>query len=119
MFVTRIKGCNENKGFCKENEDFVCMEMYVIGKDFPCLVWSCSNLVLQLVGPLVLATNPILDELLKEFRDELLDTTVVDEEADCNPIRDIEELERLLAKDPQSSFTEIKALHVGKDNRRL
>nr|GEV34862.1 ribonuclease H-like domain-containing protein [Tanacetum cinerariifolium] len=26
--------------------------MYVIGKDFPCLVWSCPNLVLQLVGPL-------------------------------------------------------------------
>nr|GEY91270.1 hypothetical protein [Tanacetum cinerariifolium] len=28
------------------------MAMYVTGKDFPCLVWSCPNLVLQLVGRL-------------------------------------------------------------------
>nr|GFB37030.1 phytochrome B [Tanacetum cinerariifolium] len=40
----------------------------------------------------------ILDELLEEFRDKLLDITVVDEEADCKSARDIEELERLLAK---------------------
>ncbi|GJZ09188.1 hypothetical protein Tco_0543471 [Tanacetum coccineum] len=53
------------------------------------------------------ATDPILDELLEEFRDELLDITVVDEEADCNPTRDIEKLERLLTKYPQSYFMEI------------
>nr|GEV31280.1 retrovirus-related Pol polyprotein from transposon TNT 1-94 [Tanacetum cinerariifolium] len=46
------------------------------------------------------ATNPVLDELLEEFRDELLVNTVVDKEADYNPTRDVEELERLLAKDP-------------------
>ncbi|GJR62804.1 putative reverse transcriptase domain-containing protein [Tanacetum coccineum] len=38
------------------------------------------------------ATNPILDELLKEFGYELLDNTVVDKEGDCNPTRDIEEV---------------------------
>ncbi|GJY79964.1 hypothetical protein Tco_0492715 [Tanacetum coccineum] len=46
------------------------------------------------------ATKSILDELLKEFGDEILNITVVDEEADCNPTKDIEELERLLTKDP-------------------
>ncbi|GJX08030.1 hypothetical protein Tco_0195962 [Tanacetum coccineum] len=46
------------------------------------------------------ATKLILDELLKEFRDEILNVTMVDEEANFNPTRDIEELERLLAKDP-------------------
>nr|GEZ88240.1 phytochrome B [Tanacetum cinerariifolium] len=40
----------------------------------------------------VSATNHILDELLKEFGDELLDTTMVDGDADCNPIMDIEDL---------------------------
>ncbi|GJY83223.1 hypothetical protein Tco_0496599 [Tanacetum coccineum] len=45
-------------------------------------------------------TNPILDELLKEFGDELLDTTMLNDGEDCNPIKDIEELERILAKDP-------------------
>ncbi|GJZ29288.1 hypothetical protein Tco_0573935 [Tanacetum coccineum] len=48
------------------------------------------------------------DQLLEEFRDELLVTTMVDKEADCNPTREVKELERLLAKDPQSYFTEIK-----------
>ncbi|GJU04968.1 hypothetical protein Tco_1121398 [Tanacetum coccineum] len=56
----------------------------------------------------VSTTNLILDELLEEFRDDLLDITVVDEEEDYNPTRDIEDLERLIAKDHQSSFTEIK-----------
>ncbi|GKB49515.1 hypothetical protein Tco_0900268, partial [Tanacetum coccineum] len=46
------------------------------------------------------ATKPILDELLEEFREEMLNVTMVDEEADFNPTKDIEELERLLAKDP-------------------
>ncbi|GKD78851.1 hypothetical protein Tco_1341472, partial [Tanacetum coccineum] len=46
------------------------------------------------------ATKSILDKLLKEFEDEILNVTMVDEEADFNPTNDIEELERLLAKDP-------------------
>ncbi|GJZ87654.1 hypothetical protein Tco_0659264 [Tanacetum coccineum] len=46
------------------------------------------------------ATNSILDELLEEFKDEIVNVTMVDEEADSNATRDIEELERLLAKDP-------------------
>nr|GEU38422.1 hypothetical protein [Tanacetum cinerariifolium] len=43
------------------------------------------------------ATKLILDELLEEFGDEILNITMVDEEADFNPTKDIEELERLLA----------------------
>ncbi|GJX59590.1 hypothetical protein Tco_0290980 [Tanacetum coccineum] len=39
------------------------------------------------------ATDPILDELLEEFGDELLNITVDNEEKICNPTRDIEELE--------------------------
>ncbi|GKA54874.1 hypothetical protein Tco_0753823 [Tanacetum coccineum] len=54
------------------------------------------------------AVASALDELLKEFRDEILIVTMVDDEADFNPTKDIEELERLLAKDPQSYFTEIQ-----------
>ncbi|GKC79974.1 hypothetical protein Tco_1130748, partial [Tanacetum coccineum] len=53
------------------------------------------------------ATKSILDDLLEEFRDEILNVTMVDERAKCNPAKDIEELERLLAKEPQSNFTEI------------
>ncbi|GJS51660.1 hypothetical protein Tco_0625022 [Tanacetum coccineum] len=53
--------------------------------------------------------NPIL-ELLEEFGDELLDITMVDEEADCNPTRDVDELDCLIAKDHQSSLTEIKEI---------
>ncbi|GJT03161.1 hypothetical protein Tco_0824330 [Tanacetum coccineum] len=53
------------------------------------------------------ATKLILDELLEEFGDEILNVTMVDEEADFNPTKDKEELERLLAKDPQSHFTDI------------
>ncbi|GJY22760.1 hypothetical protein Tco_0396418, partial [Tanacetum coccineum] len=44
------------------------------------------------------ASKSILDELLEEFRDEILNVTMVDEEAEFNPTKDIEELERLLAK---------------------
>ncbi|GJT81258.1 hypothetical protein Tco_1055600 [Tanacetum coccineum] len=58
------------------------------------------------------ATKSILDELLEEFGDEIMNVTMVDEEVDSNPTRDIEELERLLAKDPQSHFIEIQV--VGK-----
>nr|GEU70603.1 hypothetical protein [Tanacetum cinerariifolium] len=35
------------------------------------------------------ATKSILDEILEEFRDEIVNVTVVDEEADCNPTKDI------------------------------
>nr|GEV27570.1 hypothetical protein [Tanacetum cinerariifolium] len=55
-----------------------------------------------------LTTKSILDELLEEFKDEILKVTIVDEEADFNPTKDIKELERLLAKNPQSHFTEIQ-----------
>ncbi|GJS72668.1 hypothetical protein Tco_0705509 [Tanacetum coccineum] len=51
------------------------------------------------------ATKSILDKLLEEFRDETLNVTMVDEEADFNPTKDLEELERLLAKEPQPNFT--------------
>ncbi|GJU67670.1 hypothetical protein Tco_1253929 [Tanacetum coccineum] len=53
------------------------------------------------------ATKSIFDELLEEFRDEILNATMVDEEADFNPTKDLEELERLLAKEPQPNFTKI------------
>nr|GEV76118.1 phytochrome B [Tanacetum cinerariifolium] len=42
----------------------------------------------------VYATYLILDELVEEFGDELLDTTIIDEEAYCNPTRDIKEQEK-------------------------
>nr|GFA14715.1 epidermal patterning factor 1 [Tanacetum cinerariifolium] len=58
------------------------------------------------------ATKPILDELLEEFRDEILNITVDDEKVDCNPIRDIEELEILLTDDTQSHFIEKKGHSV-------
>ncbi|GJT11814.1 hypothetical protein Tco_0858856 [Tanacetum coccineum] len=48
----------------------------------------------------ILATDSILDKLVQELGDDLLDITIVNEEADCNPTKDIEELERLLVKDP-------------------
>ncbi|GJX27472.1 hypothetical protein Tco_0233768 [Tanacetum coccineum] len=53
-------------------------------------------------------TKSILDELLEEFRDDILNVTVADEEDDFNPTKYIKELERLLAKDPQSYFKEIQ-----------
>ncbi|GKD63161.1 hypothetical protein Tco_1305269 [Tanacetum coccineum] len=49
-------------------------------------------------------TKSIMDELLEEFRDEILNVTMVDDEADFNPTKDLEELEKLLAKEPQSKF---------------
>ncbi|GJW19387.1 hypothetical protein Tco_0026823 [Tanacetum coccineum] len=54
------------------------------------------------------ATKSILDELLEELGDEILNITMVDDEADIIPTKDLEELERLLAKEPQSNFTEIQ-----------
>ncbi|GJT24966.1 retrovirus-related pol polyprotein from transposon TNT 1-94 [Tanacetum coccineum] len=53
-------------------------------------------------------TRSMLDELLEEFEDEILNVTMVDEEANFNPTKDLEELERLLAMRPQSNFTEIQ-----------
>nr|GEW49188.1 hypothetical protein [Tanacetum cinerariifolium] len=58
------------------------------------------------------ATKSILDELLKEFKDKILNVTMVDEETNFNPTKDIEELKRLLAKDPQSHFMEIQVHSV-------
>ncbi|GKC04488.1 hypothetical protein Tco_0996098 [Tanacetum coccineum] len=40
--------------------------------------------------------------------DKIVNVTMVDKEADSNPTRDIKELERLLAKNPLSHFTEIQ-----------
>ncbi|GKB44158.1 hypothetical protein Tco_0889100 [Tanacetum coccineum] len=37
---------------------------------------------------------------------------MVDDEANFNPTKDLEELERLLAKEPQSNFTEIQVHSV-------
>ncbi|GJW58732.1 hypothetical protein Tco_0105463, partial [Tanacetum coccineum] len=57
-------------------------------------------------------TKSILDELLEEFEDEILNVTMVDDEAYFNPIKELEELERLLAMRPQSNFTEIQVHSV-------
>ncbi|GKC00944.1 putative reverse transcriptase domain-containing protein, partial [Tanacetum coccineum] len=58
------------------------------------------------------ATKSILDKLLEEFRDKILNVTMVDDEDDFNPTKDLEELERLLVKEPQSNFTEIQVHSV-------
>ncbi|GJT77845.1 hypothetical protein Tco_1044570 [Tanacetum coccineum] len=55
------------------------------------------------------ATKSILDDLLEEFREEILNVTMVDEGADFNPTKDIEELEKLLANDPKSHYIEIQS----------
>ncbi|GJT61778.1 retrovirus-related pol polyprotein from transposon TNT 1-94 [Tanacetum coccineum] len=47
-----------------------------------------------------LATKSILDELLEELGEEILNVTMDDEEANFNPTKDLEELERLLAEEP-------------------
>ncbi|GKB58068.1 hypothetical protein Tco_0914254 [Tanacetum coccineum] len=54
------------------------------------------------------ATKSILDKLLEEFRDEILNVTMDDEEANFNPNKDLKVLERLLVEEPQSYFTEIQ-----------
>ncbi|GKF07175.1 hypothetical protein Tco_0041399, partial [Tanacetum coccineum] len=54
-----------------------------------------------------LATKSILDDIFKEFGDEILNVTMVDEGAERNPSKDLDKLERLIAKDPQSHYTEI------------
>ncbi|GJX84949.1 hypothetical protein Tco_0335723 [Tanacetum coccineum] len=52
-------------------------------------------------------TKSMLDELLEEFEYEILNVAMIDEEADFNPTKDLEELERLLAMRPQSNFMKI------------
>ncbi|GKD70884.1 retrovirus-related pol polyprotein from transposon TNT 1-94 [Tanacetum coccineum] len=54
------------------------------------------------------ATKSILDDLLNEFEDEILNVAMVNKGAECSPTKDLEELERLLAKDPQSYYTKAK-----------
>ncbi|GJY71002.1 hypothetical protein Tco_0474705 [Tanacetum coccineum] len=58
------------------------------------------------------ATKSILEYLFEEFRDEISNVTMVDEGAECSPTKDLEELERLLAKDPQSHYTKIRVHSV-------
>ncbi|GJW32017.1 hypothetical protein Tco_0052049 [Tanacetum coccineum] len=50
----------------------------------------------------------ITTEDVERIRDEILNVTMDDEEADFNPTKDLEELEILLAKEPQSNFKEIR-----------
>ncbi|GKB23190.1 hypothetical protein Tco_0862591 [Tanacetum coccineum] len=57
-------------------------------------------------------TKSILDDLLEEFGDDILNVAMVDEGAECSPTKDLEELEILLAKDPQSHYTEIQVHSV-------
>ncbi|GJY54142.1 hypothetical protein Tco_0445806 [Tanacetum coccineum] len=52
-------------------------------------------------------TKSILDEIFKEFGDEILNITMVEEGPDFNPNKDIEELEKLLANDPKPHYMEI------------
>ncbi|GKD71848.1 hypothetical protein Tco_1325938, partial [Tanacetum coccineum] len=47
-------------------------------------------------------------DLLEDFGDEILNVIMVDEGAECSPSKDLEELERLLTKDPQSHYTKIQ-----------
>ncbi|GKC12744.1 hypothetical protein Tco_1009526 [Tanacetum coccineum] len=75
------------------------------------IFFICGILRSRTLNELAPATKSILDELLEEFGDEIMNVTMVDEEVDSNPTRDIEELERLLAKDPQSHFTEIQGFN--------
>ncbi|GJX67669.1 hypothetical protein Tco_0303396 [Tanacetum coccineum] len=58
------------------------------------------------------ATKSILDDLLEEFGDKILNVTMVNEGAECSPTKDLDKLERLLAKDPQSHYTEIQVPSV-------
>ncbi|GKB94071.1 hypothetical protein Tco_0980208, partial [Tanacetum coccineum] len=58
------------------------------------------------------ATESILDELLEEFGDKILNITMVDEGADFNPNKDIEELKKLLANDLKPHYMEIQVNSV-------
>ncbi|GKE00137.1 hypothetical protein Tco_1388120 [Tanacetum coccineum] len=48
------------------------------------------------------ATKSILDDLLEEFGEEILNVTMVNKGEECSPTKDLEELERLVAKDARS-----------------
>nr|GFB06309.1 hypothetical protein [Tanacetum cinerariifolium] len=105
-----------NSGSVSPNEndelDIDNMTIEEVSKVMGDVMQSFTSQAIHITPPddacVVSATNHILDELLKEFGDELLDTTMVDGDADCNPIMDIEDLVQLLAKDPHSSFYEDK-----------
>nr|GFB48078.1 hypothetical protein [Tanacetum cinerariifolium] len=56
------------------------------------------------------ATKLILDELLEEFRDEILNVTMVDEGSNFNLDKDIKELEKLISNDPKPHYMEIQVL---------
>ncbi|GJY33540.1 hypothetical protein Tco_0418009 [Tanacetum coccineum] len=54
---------------------------------------------------------PATKSILEEFRDEILNVTMVDDEADFNPTKDLGELERLLAKEPHhTSYAHVAVL---------
>ncbi|GKD56482.1 hypothetical protein Tco_1289869, partial [Tanacetum coccineum] len=44
--------------------------------------------------------NQFWTNFWKNFGDDILNVTMVDDEADFNPTKDLEELKRLLAKEP-------------------
>ncbi|GKC37206.1 hypothetical protein Tco_1049590 [Tanacetum coccineum] len=46
-----------------------------------------------------------------EIDEIILNVAMVDEEADFNPTKDLEELEKLLTKEPQSNFTKIQGYY--------
>ncbi|GJY84213.1 hypothetical protein Tco_0497589 [Tanacetum coccineum] len=56
----------------------------------------------------------IRDEIDKivQLLTKILNVAIIDEEADFNPTKDLEELERLLAMRPQSNFMEIQVHSV-------
>ncbi|GJS23545.1 hypothetical protein Tco_0452177 [Tanacetum coccineum] len=70
--------------------------------------------VVQPLGPLIPSHVEVKvvreEEPANDVFNEILDITVVDDEVDFNPTRDIKELECLIATDHESSFTKIKVL---------
>ncbi|GKB96714.1 hypothetical protein Tco_0982851 [Tanacetum coccineum] len=111
--ITKQNGSISNPSFIPSTNDIFSVHIQV-SEVMDDVVKPFTSHAIYITPPddayVVPTTNPILDELLKEFGDELLDTTMLNDGEDCNPIKDIEEHERILAKDPQSSFMKIKAL---------
>ncbi|GJZ46890.1 hypothetical protein Tco_0600722 [Tanacetum coccineum] len=95
---------NESKEVDIDSMTIAEYELYIAKQDPDITIEDVERLRQTLTPPDdtydALATDLILDEFLEEFRDEILDITVVDEEVNCNPNKDIEELERLLTKYP-------------------
>ncbi|GJV15042.1 hypothetical protein Tco_1360365 [Tanacetum coccineum] len=58
------------------------------------------------------ATKLILDELFDEFKNKILNVTMVDKEADFNPTKGLEEFERLLAMRPQTNLMKIQVYYT-------